>query len=139
MSGNNTLQKYAKRFGDGPEQGTEADAEGTEDLGAFGLLRGRTDRAEMLELRKKTGNIRAIGYGWIQKVDFDPSAGITLHAGEEKIRIKGRNLNVVARQQTSLLGGIIRHRVPWIAESDQSTVLQADKNSLVVESIEFEA
>jgi hypothetical protein len=137
MSGNNTLQKYATRFGDGAEQGKESDAEGTEDLGAFGFLRGTSDRAEMLELRKKTGNIRAIGYGWIQKVDFDPSAGLTLYAGDETIRIKGRNLNAVARQQTSLLGGIIRHRVPWISESDQSAMLQADKSTVVVEAIEW--
>lgn len=137
MSGNNTMQKYANRFGEGPEAAGTSDAEGTEDLGAFGFLRGSTDRAEMLELRKKTGNIRAIGYGWIQKVDFDPSAGITVHAGDEKIRIRGRNLNCMARQQTSLLGGIIRHRVPWISESDQSTTLQADKNSVIVEAIEW--
>jgi hypothetical protein len=137
MSGNNTLQKYATRFGDGAEQGKESDADGTEDLGAFGFLRGTSDRAEMLELRKKTGNIRAIGYGWIQKVDFDPSAGLTLYAGDETIRIKGRNLNAVARQQTSLLGGIIRHRVPWISESDQSAMLQADKSTVVVEAIEW--
>jgi hypothetical protein len=137
MSGNSTMQKYATRFGEGPEAAGTSDAEGTEDLGAFGLLRGRSDRAEMLELRKKTGNIRAIGYSWIQKVDFDPSGGITLHAGEEKIRIKGRNLNLVARQQTSLLGGIIRHRVPWLSESDQSATLQADKNVVIVEAIEW--
>jgi len=137
MSGNTTLQKYANRFGDGAESGAMSDAEGTEDLGAFGFLRGTRDRAEMLELRKKTGNIRAIGYGWIQKVDFDPSAGITLYAGDETIRIKGRNLNVVARQQISLLGGIIRQRIPWISESDQSTTLQADKDTVVVEAIEW--
>src|SRR5271170_6379059 len=137
MSDNSTMQKYATRFGEGPETAGTSDAEGTEDLGAFGFLRGTTDRAAMLELRKKTGNIRAIGYGWIQKVDFDPSAGLTLYAGDEKIRIRGRNLNGIARQQTSLLGGIIRHRVPWISESDQSTTLQADKSDVVVESIEW--
>lgn len=137
MSGNSTIQKYASRFGEGPEAATPADAEGTEDLGAFGFLRGRTDRAEMLELRKKTGNIRAIPYGWIQKVDFDPSAGLTIYAGEEKIVIKGRNLNAIARQQTTLLGGIVRHRIPWISESDQSTTLQADKNAVIVEAIDW--
>jgi hypothetical protein len=137
VSGNQSLQKYASRFGDNAESGVVSDAEGTEDLGAFGFLRGTSDRAEMLELRQKTGNIRAIGYGWIQKVDFDPSAGLTLYAGDEKIRIRGRNLNGIARQQTSLLGGIIRHRVPWVSESDQSTTLQADKSDVVVESIEW--
>jgi hypothetical protein len=137
MSDNSTMQKYATRFGEGPETAGTSNAEGTEDLGAFGFLRGTTDRAAMLELRKKTGNIRAVGYGWIQKVDYDPSGGITLHAGDEKIRIKGRNLNLVARQQASLLGGIFRHRVPWITESDQSATLQADKSAVVVEAIEW--
>jgi hypothetical protein len=136
MSGNSTNQKYATRFGEGLDSNGAAD-EGTEDLGAFGFLRGRTDRAEMLELRKKTGNIRAIAYSWIQKVDFDPSAGITIHAGDEKIVIKGRNLNALGREQISLLGGVIRHRVPWISESDQSGTLQAEKTSVVVEAIEW--
>jgi hypothetical protein len=138
MSGSTTLQKYTSRLSDsGGEPAATSDAEGAEDLGVFGLLRGTRDRAEMLELRKKTGNIRAIGYGWIHKVDFDPSGGITLHAGDETIKIKGRNLNVVARQQISLLGGIIRHRVPWICESDHSTTLQADESAVLVEAIEW--
>jgi hypothetical protein len=31
----------------------------------------------------------------------------------------------------------MRHRVPWISESDQSTTLQADKGTVVVEAIEW--
>jgi hypothetical protein len=137
MNGNSVNQKYATRFAEGPEAGGALEAEGTEDLGVFGLLRGRTDRAEMLELRKKCGNIRAVAYGWIRKVDFDASGGITIYAGDEKITIKGRNLNATAGQQPTLLGGIVRHRVPWIAESDQSTTLQADKHAVVVEVIDW--
>ena len=137
MNANPPLSKYAARFGDSAETAISSDADGTENLVAFGFLRGTRDRAEMLELRKKTGDIRAIGYAWIQKVDFDPSGMITLFVGDETIRIKGRNLNAVASQQISLLGGIIRHRVPWIAEADQSTALQADNNSVVVETIEW--
>jgi hypothetical protein len=137
MNANPPLSKYAARFGDSADAATPSDAEGTENLVVFGFLRGARDRAEMLELRQKTGNIRAIGYGWIQKVDFDPSSGITLFVGDETIRIKGRNLNALGGPQISLLGGIIRHRVPWIAEADQSTALQADKNSVVVEKIEW--
>jgi hypothetical protein len=137
MNASTQFQNYASRFGEAAEASAPSDAEGTENLGAFGFLRGSRDRAEMLELRKKTGNIRAVAYGWIQKIDFDPSAGLTLYAGEETIRIKGRNLNAIARQQISLLGGIVRHRVPWVCESDQSTTLQADKNTVVVEAIEW--
>ena len=36
-----------------------------EDLRSFGWLRGIRESAHMLELRKKTGNIVAIGYAWI--------------------------------------------------------------------------
>jgi hypothetical protein len=138
MSANTTPQKYASRFAENVESGATADAEEIENFVAFGFLRGSRDRSEMLELRKKTGNIRAVGYGWIEKVDFDPSGGILLHVGAETIKIKGRNLNAIARQQVSLLGGIIRHRVPWICESDQSATLQADKNAVVVEAIEWQ-
>jgi hypothetical protein len=137
MSGSTTLQRFTDRIGEGSESGPTSDAEGTENLGAFGLLRGTRDRAQMLELRRKGGDIRAIGYGWIHKVDFDLSGLITIYAGDEKIRVKGRNLNSVARQQISLLGGILRQRVPWIVESDQSGILLADKNAVVVESIEW--
>ena len=52
----------------------------TEDIGSFGWLRGMRERTTMLELRKKDGNITAIGYAWIEKIEFDPSHGITLHA-----------------------------------------------------------
>jgi|HubBroStandDraft_1064217.scaffolds.fasta_scaffold385412_2 hypothetical protein len=138
MNNNNTLQKYTDRIGDSGESGTGSDADGTENLGAFGYLRGTRDRAEMLELRRKSGNIRAIGYGWIEKVDFDPSTGITFYfGGGQTIRIKGRNLNATSREQIGLLGGVLRHRVPWIVESDQSGMLQADKGAVVVEAIEW--
>jgi hypothetical protein len=136
MSGNPATQKFASRFGDTVDSLPVTDSE-CDDLGAYGFLRGTTDRSEMLELRKKTGNIRAIQYGWISKIDFDPSAGITLYAGDETIRITGRNLNRIRGDQTTLLGGIFRHRVPWVRESDQSSALQADKETVVVEKIEW--
>jgi hypothetical protein len=137
MNANTNLQKYVDRFNDGTESGAGSDAE--ENLGAFGLLRGTRDRADFLELKKKSGDIRAVGYGWIENVDFDPSpACITLHFNAGRtVKIKGRNLNAVTRQQLSLLGGILRLRVLWIVESDQSTTFQADKDVVVVETIEW--
>jgi hypothetical protein len=92
MNGNSTIQKYSDRFADNPNAAMSVE-EGAEDFGGWGLLRGLRDRAEMLELRKKTGNVRAVGYSWIGRVDYDPSAGIILWVGEEKIYIKGRHLN----------------------------------------------
>lgn len=88
----------------------------TEDLGSFGWLRGMRERATMLELRKKDGNITAIGYAWIEKIEFDPSEGITIHALGQKVQIQGRNLNAEVRPGISLFQGLTRHRVPWILE-----------------------
>jgi hypothetical protein len=116
--------------------GASSDSDPADDLGAFGWLRGVRDRAIMLELRKKTGNVVAIGYSWLEKVDFDASGGITLHMQGQIIRIKGRNLNGESRPHVRLFQGIIRHKVPWIQETDQAGILRADKNATVVESIE---
>lgn len=88
----------------------------TEDLGSFGWLRGMRERATMLELRKKDGNITAIGYAWIEKIEFDPSEGITIHALGQQVRIQGRNLNAEVRHGVNLFQGLTRHRVPWVAE-----------------------
>jgi hypothetical protein len=135
MNGNDIYQKYSTRFGVTAESAQASDSDDAENLGVFGYVRGRTDRAEMLELKKRTGNIRAVSYSWIQKVDFDPSSGITIYAGDETITIRGRNLN--SGQQTTVLAGIIKHRALWIVESDQSALLQADKSAAVVESIQW--
>ncbi len=91
----------------------------------------------MLELRRKSGVIRAIGYSWIHKIDYDASTGITLHAGSEAIRIKGRNLNADARPHIKLFEGLTRQKVSFIQEADQADSLQADKKAVVVESIEW--
>jgi hypothetical protein len=114
----------------------DQDGQGAEDLGAFGWLRGVRDRSVMLELRKRNGNIVAVGYGWIERIEFDPSDGITLLALGQKIRIRGRNLNGEARPQIRLFHGLCRHRVPWIQESDQAGALRADKHATVIEAIE---
>lgn len=133
------LQKYTA--GRGPDTGGEGDlpddADASDDLGSFGWLRGTRDRAVMLELRKKTGNALAVSYGWLERVEFDPSEGITLHLGGQKITIKGRNLNGEARPQVRLFNGVCRHRVSWIQEADQPTDVQADMNATVIETISW--
>jgi len=132
------LQKYTGRNGEPIiDAGGAEESETTSDLGAFGWLRGVRDRAIMLELRKKNGNVLAIGYGWLERVEFDPSDGITLHLVGQKIRIKGRNLNGDARPQVRLFQGITQHKVAWIQEADGPTVLQAGKSATVIEQIEW--
>lgn len=104
----------------------------TEDLGSFGWLRGMRERATMLELRKKDGNITAIGYAWIEKIEFDPSEGITIHALGLQVKIQGRNLNAEVRPGVGLFQGLTRQRVPWVEECG----LNHSKEHLV-ESISF--
>jgi hypothetical protein len=111
------------------------DVDATEDLGAFGWLRGVQDRAIMLEIRHKDGSITAKGYSWLQSVEFDPSRGITLNFSGEKITIVGRNLNAEARPNVRLFAGIVRHRVPWIQEADGATVIEAAKGAVVIEEV----
>ena len=120
------LQKYT---GKGTDRIVDAaateESETTDDLGAFGWLRGVRDRAVMLELRKKNGNVLAVGYGWLERVEFAPSEGITLHLVGQKIRIKGRNLNGEVRPGVRLFQAVTRHKVAWVKEADGPTALQA--------------
>lgn len=98
------------------------DSDGTEDHGAFGWLRGTKERSVMLELRKRNGNIIAIGYGWLERAEFDPSIGITLLVPGQRIVIQGRNLNDEIRPHVRLFEGITRHRVPWIQETPSPNI-----------------
>jgi len=132
------LQKYIGRGEDTPAEPVPASEEVEVAVGCpFGWMRGLRERAVMLELRRKTGVIRAVGYNWINKIDFDASTGITLHAGNDIIRIKGRNLNSDARPHVKLFEGLTRQKVSFIQEADQPDTLQADKKAVVVESIEW--
>lgn len=138
MSDSAVLQRYVtgreSRLGITAEQ---AEADACDDLGAFGWLRGIRDRAVMLELRRKDGGIVAIGYGWLERVQFDPSEGITLSAAGQKIRIRGRNLNAEVRPSVRLFEGIARHRVTWVRETDRSAAMEAGETATVIDSIEM--
>lgn len=128
------LQRIAARANDNVET---AEAEQLDDLGVFGWLRGVRDRAVMLELRKKDGNILAVGYAWLDKVEFNPSQGIVLCLGGQKITIRGRNLNEELRPNVRLFQGLCRHRVPWIQEADEATFMESQGRGTLVEEIEW--
>lgn len=130
MSDGPMLQRYlGSREGREPVREPVAD-----DCGAFGQLRGIQSRALMLELRLRNGRIRAVGYGWLDRAEYDPAEGITLCVAGEKICIKGRNLNTEMR---SLFEGITRHKVLWIQEASRAEGMQADENEAVIEAIEW--
>jgi hypothetical protein len=109
----------------------------TEDLGCFGVLRGVAERAVALELRQRDGSIKAIGYAWIERYEYEPSEGIKLFASGTEIAIIGRNLNKEVRANLRLFEAIVRHRVPWLCEVDESAALQAPKTATLIESIQW--
>jgi hypothetical protein len=132
------LDKYVKPKHE-PESARQTEGtEITDDLGAFGWLRGVRERAVMLELRLRDGSVVALGYAWLHRAEFDPSAGITLHFGEKKVTIVGRSLNAERRPNVRLFAGIVRHRVPWIQEADEPELMEAAKRATVIESIQIE-
>ena len=134
---NSVLNKYTARRPDESTDGETEDGGQFDDLGAFGILRGTRDRALMLELRKKNGNIQAFGYAWLERIDFDPSEGITLHVTGRTIHIKGRNLNTEIRPNVRLFQCLTRHRVSWIQEADQPTTMESGGKGILVDSIEW--
>jgi hypothetical protein len=128
------LDKYTK--GRDAEPAAPVEGEGTDDLGSFGWLRGVRERAIMLELRRRDGSINAFGYAWLERADFDPSEGITLHFGGTKVKIVGTNLNFESRPNVRLFAGLVRHRVPWIQEAGEPDLLEAAQRATVIEQID---
>lgn len=130
------LQRYLLRQPTTREYRQDPEAEPPEDdLGCFGWLRGASERAVMLELRKRNGNIRAVGYGWLERADFDPSVGITLEFAGSRVAIRGRNLNTEVRAGVRLFEGITRHRVTFIQESPRPEFLKGDESACIAEVI----
>lgn len=136
MSDSPTLDKYLSGR-DAPGASSTDPEPVPEDVGTFGWLRGIRDRAIMLELRKKDGSVRAVGYAWLEQVEIDPSGIITLTVADQKIRLKGRNLNAEIRPGVRLFEGLVRHRVPWVREADHGEVLGAAERTTLVERISW--
>ena len=131
------LQKYTARQDAEAAGSNVVDLDITDDCGGFGWLRGVRERSVMVELRKASGNVLALGYSWLERVEYDPSEGITLLFAGQKVRIKGRNLNSEVRPLVRLFEGLTRHRVPWIREAGRADAMEASEGACVVESIEW--
>ena len=130
------LRQFTEKIGNGHHHEEPPD-EPPEDLGAFGWLRGSKERAYMLEIRRKDGNIKALGYAWLESCDFDPSDGIILRFTGQAVRLVGRNLNREMRPHLKLFEGLVRHRIPWIQEADEPTVMTAAQQATLIERVEF--
>ena len=137
MSDSSVLHRYAPKIGAGLGGQTVVAELEADDLGSFGWLRGVKDFSRMLELRRKDGCILAVGYGYLDHAEFNPSEGVTLSVAGRKIRIKGRNLNAEVRATVRLFEGVCRHRVPWIQEADRATSMAAGERETVIDAIEW--
>jgi hypothetical protein len=118
------------------DQSRKTDDQEMEDLQSFGWLRGVRDRAIMLELRHRNGNITSLGYAWLEKAEFDPSEGIVLHYGGKTVRIVGQHLNHMVRPNISLFAGIVRHKVPWIREAEFGDAASSPNNAIIIDDIQ---
>ena len=119
------------------ESAAEEQVESADEHGSFGYLRGIRDRAVMLELRKRDGSIMAISYAYLERAEFDPTDGITLHALGRKITITGRNLNAEVAPKVRLFHAITRHRVAWVRESERAESLDARAEEFLITTIQF--
>lgn len=116
MADEGVLRKYTERISAGDGEAGPGDADSVDDLGCFGWLRGQRERAVCLVLRKKSGSSLALNYGFIERIELDPSEGITIVAGRAKVTIGGRNVNAEVRPGVRLFEGLAQHRVSWVRE-----------------------
>lgn len=127
------VDKYARR--PGSELLTPEPEALEADFGCFGWLRGVRERAICLELRKKDGRILALGYAWIDRMEYDPDRGITLHAGGTTVEIMGSGLNAEVRPGVTLVAGLIHHRVAWVSEVGDESQCHASSPPTYISSI----
>jgi hypothetical protein len=112
-----------------------ADQEQVDDCGAFGWLRGIRERALMLEVRERGGEITLLNYAYFHPGFFDPSGALLLQFGAQKVVIKGENLGQEVQPNVTLLSCLARHRAIWISESKNSLILTGTK-VITIESIQ---
>lgn len=136
MKESSVLAPFSAKVAPSPVRG-EDEADLTDDLGAFGWLRGVRERSIMLSFHQKNGNIVALPYAWLDRAEFNPSVGITLNFGKQIVNIVGRNLNAEVRPLVRLFDGLARHRIPWVREADRVAALAASERSTIIEQIEF--
>ncbi len=130
------IEKYASHASDHASNEAREGAE--DDLGCFGLLRG-TKAALMLQLIKSDGHILGLGYAWLERVEFEPDRGITLHTPGRTVKITGSRLHRGrGANPQSLFEALVRHKVTWIREADRPVVMLASDASITVERIEWD-
>ncbi|MFT3686370.1 MAG: hypothetical protein QM783_15860 [Phycisphaerales bacterium] len=128
------MDKYTNRAG--PPHGDDGDP--IDGLGCFGVLRGIRDRAPAIEFRRKTGAVLVVAYSYIEKMEFDPTAGMTIRSGATTIRIKGKHLAADIRPNMRLTTAFALQRLAWAQEMDKAALtLPGSEQVPVVESIDW--
>lgn len=77
----------------------------------------------------------AVGYGWLERAEFDPSEGITLLIVSQKVRIKGRNLNSEVHPSVRLFEGALPIVCRGYAKPTDQRACQAGDRDTVIESV----
>ena len=109
-----------------------------DDLPSFGWLPDGGDRAIMLDVRRKDGNISAFNYNTLDQAEFDPSDGIALTFFSRKtVTIVGRNLNNTVCPNVRRIAGILQHRAAWIQEADRAAAIGAPQDATLVEEVKI--
>lgn len=137
--GDDVLERYTRRVMSPALHSalTEHEPDAAEDYACFGWLRGVRERALMLELRKLDGRVMAVGYAWLERVEYEPEAGITLFLPGLTVKVKGSGPNTTLPSGVRLLDGLLRHRVPWLAESGRAEALHG-RQTVTIERVEWE-
>lgn len=94
---------------------------------AYALARGVRPVA-MLELRRVTGNVVALDYGWLSRAEFDPSRGVELRFERTVVRLAGQHLR-------PLFDGLVRKRVLWVQEAEPLAAADRPAGETVVTAV----
>ena len=132
-----TLTRFLDRFAPPPEESAVEEAEPETDAGAFGYLRGVRDRALMLELRLRDGNVVALSYALLDRADFDPSDGIRLRFAGQEVVIRGRRLQDPIGG-VRLFDMVCRHRATWLREGSRSDSIGETNDRTHVDAIRLD-
>ena len=105
---------------------------------SFGFLRGMRDRASMFEIRHRDGKIDAFTYAMLDRAEFDPSEGITLHFGRSQVKLEGRNLNLYTPPPGRVCGPPLRATVRGVPAPPRRGAPPAARDDVVIERVIIE-
>jgi len=85
----------------------------------------------MLDVATRTGQIFSFSYSYLVRVDFDPEDKMTLHFGEDKVVVEGRNLKEMRDK-------LRRHQMDEIREGNDPDGISLPDSATHIDHIGFE-